>query len=247
MAPTPGIRLLNDQVLVEPIRVAERFENFDGLLWKPQIEARNRKTEFCWLGRVVLCGPGDKYKYAPGIRPDGTRRAIPHPAGGRYAMEVNVGDLVLYERRPWAEIRLEDKDYVVLIEEQHIVAYDEQIRALNDDERGDWQEAFAYADPDKVIGTDVSRERFSIADVVSIHGMSEGENDGDEWVICGELRDGRHFVLRANCDYTGWDCQAGGDAEVAATRGEIIQFGCTEADRFRMGLQFPGEQYRTAA
>lgn len=103
----------------------------------------------------------------------------------------------------------------------------------------DWEEAFNYATPDKVIGAGVDAATFGRDDVKAIHGIAPGDNDGDSWVICGELGDGRHFVLRAWCDYTGWDCQAGGDAEVAATRDEIIRFGCTEDDRRRMGLMLP--------
>lgn len=106
----------------------------------------------------------------------------------------------------------------------------------------DWKEAFAYAVPDKVIGSVVSNAACLIDDVVEIYGISAGENDGPEWVVCGLMKDGRSFVLRAGCDYTGWDCQAGGDCEVAATREEIITFGCTEEERRRMGLLLADEK-----
>ena len=44
------------------------------------------------------------------------------------------------------------------------------------------------------------------ADIVKrVIKSKEGENDGDEWLIVGELWDGRFFSLRAWCDYTGWD------------------------------------------
>lgn len=41
---------------------------------------------------------------------------------GRWPIHVKPGDLVLYERRPWAEVELDRKRYVILHEEQHIVA-----------------------------------------------------------------------------------------------------------------------------
>lgn len=85
-------------------------------------------------------------------------------------------------------------------------------------------------------GDDIDVTGFSPADVVHIEAMAEGENDGDSWLICGQLMDGRWFALRAGCDYTGWDCQAGGSAQVARTRNEIIIYALTDAERERLGL-----------
>ena len=83
----------------------------------------------------------------------------------------------------------------------------------------DWWEAFKYAgeppeypslfdecsSPQSAFpGDEVSLARFTREDVVEIIGISEGENDGDDWVVCGRLRDGRWFSVRAWCDYTGW-------------------------------------------
>jgi co-chaperonin GroES (HSP10) len=45
---------------------------------------------------------------------------------GRWPIHVKPGDLVLYERRPWAEVELDRKRYVILHEEQHIVAVIEE-------------------------------------------------------------------------------------------------------------------------
>lgn len=36
-----------------------------------------------------------------------------------------------------------------------------------------------------------------------------GENDGDEWIACGQLKNGAYFHYQASCDYTGFDCQGG--------------------------------------
>lgn len=44
-----------------------------------------------------------------------------------------------------------------------------------------------------------------------VFASSEGERDEEDWLAVLRLIDGRWCVLRAGCDYTGWDCQAGGD------------------------------------
>jgi len=77
---------------------------------------------------------------------------------------------------------------------------------------------------------------FTREDVESISGMVEGENDGAEWVVYGQLKDGRWFVARGGCDYTGWDCQAGNSGDVAPTKALIEQFGLSENERSRFGL-----------
>ena len=68
----------------------------------------------------------------------------------------------------------------------------------------DWEEVFKYATPDSVVGESVDTTPFSRDDVVQILHSEEGENDGPDWIVAGILQDGRYFVLRAGCDYTGW-------------------------------------------
>lgn len=94
----------------------------------------------------------------------------------------------------------------------------------------DWTEAFSYANG------------FGIDDVAEIRNAAEGENDGDDWIIWGRLKDGRWFYLRAGCDYTGWDCQAWGDSFVAATEEELIRMGMDFGSRQRFGLKQPEER-----
>jgi hypothetical protein len=79
----------------------------------------------------------------------------------------------------------------------------------------DWDQAFGYAGQIGTYGTGspapalpgdaVSVEPFGRKDVVRVVALSEGENDGPNWLCVGELRDGRFFALDAGCDYTGWD------------------------------------------
>jgi hypothetical protein len=84
-----------------------------------------------------------------------------------------------------------------------------------------------------------SNETFSRADVVKISGMSEGERDERSWVVWGKLKDGRWFAARGNCDYTGWDCQAGNSGDVASSKADIIRFGLDADERDRLGVKLP--------
>jgi hypothetical protein len=115
----------------------------------------------------------------------------------------------------------------------------------------DWEEAFGYAgkeegtcaywqgrDPVKTIKfcNIVSEEPFDREDVEEIVAMDEGENDGSNWIGVFKLKDGRYATIDAGCDYTGWDCQAGGIAEVAGTLEEVIQYGLDDGQRKRLKL-----------
>ena len=81
-----------------------------------------------------------------------------------------------------------------------------------------------------------SIETFSREDVVEICGQIEGENDESDWVVWGQLKDGRWFVARGGCDHTGWDCQASNSGDVAASKDGIIRFGMSNDERDRFGL-----------
>lgn len=116
----------------------------------------------------------------------------------------------------------------------------------------DWYYAFEYAgevrpdawystygSPDlrrAVPGDEVELTPFGRDNVVELLGLSEGENDGPEWLAAGRLDDGRWFMLRAGCDYTGWDCQAGGMADVASSKEVLIKHALTKEEKERLGL-----------
>lgn len=74
-----------------------------------------------------------------------------------------------------------------------------------------WKEAFKYAEN---AGNPISRtlRSFTLEDVQEIVAFSDGQNDGPEWLIIFRAQ-GAYVYLHAGCDYTGWDCQAGGSAE----------------------------------
>ena len=79
----------------------------------------------------------------------------------------------------------------------------------------DWPEVFKYANgssecefggrPEPAIpADDIDCSTFDREDVEEIVAIIDGENDESDWLLCGRLKDGRWFALRAGCDYTGW-------------------------------------------
>lgn len=111
----------------------------------------------------------------------------------------------------------------------------------------DWQETFRYAEGGNAQGEspdirraapldEVDLSPFGLADVAVIFAATSGEPDEADWICWGQLRDGRFFSIRAGCDYTGWDCQAGGHAEVASSRALILAHGFDQDEQERLGL-----------
>ncbi|HEY8560491.1 MAG TPA: hypothetical protein VIL74_08945 [Pyrinomonadaceae bacterium] len=119
------------------------------------------------------------------------------------------------------------------------------INELNDD---DWKEAFGFAgEPDTAAGgqTDIRgalpTESYNLApftreDVKAIVKADPGENDEANWIIYGELHDGRWFSIEAGCDYSGWFCQSGGTATIGRSKEEIERFGLTADARERFKI-----------
>lgn len=87
----------------------------------------------------------------------------------------------------------------------------------------DWREAMEYCD-------------WITSDVAEIIAMDEGENEGANWIMVVRLKDGRFGFLSAGCDYTGWDCRAGGNSDTRNTLDDLIRWGMGQDDRARLGL-----------
>lgn len=121
---------------------------------------------------------------------------------------------------------------------------------LTDLQSYDWKNVFAYASgiPESgysatpgAVGEDpVATTPFGIDDVAQVLHAVEGENDGPNWVIVVLLKDGRYASINAGCDYTGWDCQAGGTASVASSYEQIVRFGLGDNDRSRLFISLVG-------
>ncbi len=94
------------------------------------------------------------------------------------------------------------------------------VEELND---YDWKEALGFAD-------------FSIDEIKRVVAADEGENDGNSWVLVVELNDGRFGYVDAWCDYTGWDCQAGGSSAISESFEELQRFELTSKIRRRLDM-----------
>lgn len=116
---------------------------------------------------------------------------------------------------------------------------------LSELEDYDWAEVFGEGGggnctaiiPDTAPGDQTSRNTFCREDVAVIYGQSEGERDERSWIVWGQLADGRYFVARGGCDYTGWDCRASNSGNVASTKEELVKFGMDNDERTRFDLE----------
>lgn len=114
----------------------------------------------------------------------------------------------------------------------------------------DWRNVLSYAGvddclqgpqsaPNAVGENPPSAEPFGMDDVAAIIAASNGEADGENWMIALQLKDERYAYIEAGCDYTGWDCQAGGSAWVASSLPELIRWALSEPARARLELPLP--------
>lgn len=112
----------------------------------------------------------------------------------------------------------------------------------------DWGQAFDVSMPPRATeGYVGSLESFASSDVTEIIAADEGYNDGDPWVGAFRLADGRFAKITAWCDFTGWDCRAGGEAEVAGSLDALLRWGLTNEERERLGLTMPSESQSASA
>jgi hypothetical protein len=118
---------------------------------------------------------------------------------------------------------------------------------LPDLDNSDWGEVFNYAIPESpkspYFCPSVPLTPFSRDDVRRIIVLAEGENDGDSWLGVFELLDGRFAFISAWCDYTGWDCRAGGSSWVASTLDDIIRWAIGIEERKRLNLKLSFESF----
>lgn len=62
---------------------------------------------------------------------------------------------------------------------------------------------------------DSNTDIFTLEDIANIHAEVPGHNEDDGWYWVIELKDGSFVLTWAWCDYTGWDCQSGGESQKA--------------------------------
>ena len=77
----------------------------------------------------------------------------------------------------------------------------------------------------------------SPSDIAEVVHWYEGENDGDSWMGVLRMKDGRWCYIESWCDYTGFDCQGGGESFYASSEAELA-FGClTQEARRAFGYE----------
>jgi hypothetical protein len=97
----------------------------------------------------------------------------------------------------------------------------------------------------RVLGFEGSNEPFTRSDVAEIVAISDGTNDELNWIGIFKLNDGRFGFVRAGCDFTGWDCQASGDAEVAGSVDDLVRLSLNDEERSRLGFPSMGTSSTT--
>lgn len=107
----------------------------------------------------------------------------------------------------------------------------------------DWETIFKeYVNPPAHVRRLPVETTYAREDVRKILAIEDGENDGPCWLGVFKMRDGKFLAVRAGCDYTGWDCQAGGHADLADTHADVVALGLTLEERTRLGLRVSGKR-----
>jgi hypothetical protein len=109
----------------------------------------------------------------------------------------------------------------------------------------DWEQAFQVSSTRPAVPNQVAPGETPTREMVEqIIAIEEGENDGANWLLVAKLHDGRFICVSAGCDYTGWDCRAGGDILVAATLEDALRYGLDDEERERLKVQLQGKDIR---
>lgn len=96
----------------------------------------------------------------------------------------------------------------------------------------EWKDSYDWRNAFEVCGV-------SIHNVNEVILSDEGENDGRPWiaVVGWKGPEGKYAVIRAGCDYTGWDCRASGTIEFYNSLEESVSvLTLTEEERGRFGM-----------
>ena len=102
----------------------------------------------------------------------------------------------------------------------------------------DWEEAFKFASAScsSIPGHECDTGPFDLNSVDDVIASVFGQNDEESWLALVKLKDGRFCFVSAACDYTGWDCQAGGASTVCMDLGTLKRLGMDSFERKRLGL-----------
>jgi len=102
----------------------------------------------------------------------------------------------------------------------------------------DWKEVldFAVDNMNTVRGQKVELTPFGFDDIKEILHIEDGMNDEEDWIAVFSLKDGRYVYVEAGCDYTGWDCQAGGRSWISKELNSLLLFGLGDKERIRFKI-----------
>jgi hypothetical protein len=103
----------------------------------------------------------------------------------------------------------------------------------------DWKSAFNESMPPRP-GMNYKGEHGRTIDkseIKEILYFDEGYNEGPNWIAAFKLTKKRYLMIRAGCDYTGWDCRASGDSELANSLKDLIKWSMNNDERERFGLK----------
>lgn len=67
----------------------------------------------------------------------------------------------------------------------------------------------------------------------------EGINEQENWMGVLRMKDGRWCYIESWCDYTGFDCQGGGEAFYASSEDELVRNCLTAEARHAFGYEVP--------
>lgn len=92
-----------------------------------------------------------------------------------------------------------------------------------------------------------NKEVYTLEDIQNILATVPGHNDEDYWYWVLRLKDGTYVLTEAWCDYTGWDCQSGGNSSKYKTHVEAVwasplKDGSGRAIRKNLAFQIGGAQ-----
>ena len=77
----------------------------------------------------------------------------------------------------------------------------------------------------------LSTKPFKIEDVICVIASVEGDNNGSDWVMVGQLYDGRYFKISAGCAY-----QEGGNPVVSDSFYALVDLGISDEERDRLEI-----------
>lgn len=102
----------------------------------------------------------------------------------------------------------------------------------------DWESAFRVCSAPRAANGYTGPTDVTYDQLASVVAKDERGGEYAEMDLVGlfETTDGRYVVIRAGCDTTGWECQAGGAIEVAASAEDAVRWSLTAEERERLQL-----------